>query len=287
MNPNLAQKILHLHRFVPTMAAPRGDPPPPPPPSYGDIYVDGGGIDHQTTRAYQRRYLSTLNINPTRFFRKLFGRSSTSAEDISADNLNPLILLTEGQRLQTENDQLQTQIGSLNEKIAMMEGEIAGLNAEIDLFKETQHDEDFVLAQSQIAELRRNHELVLSRMQSIHQNTLLQKNADYKSLFEKYENQLSQLHKTTSELDRVSPLFFEAREENGILQFHNEMLREENNRLQKNLFRSRNNMSALEKTMKNLEALVKAHLNKVILIFPIICFLDFCKNTQKIIFDHC
>lgn len=248
-------------------APPRGEPPhppPPPPPSDGAIYLDGGGIDHQATREYHRRYLRMLNINPTSFFRKLFGRSSTPPGEISADNLNPLILLTEGQRLQTENDQLQTQISSLNEKVTMLDGEIADLNIQIEHLKKNQHGEDFVLAQRQIAELRRNHDLVIARMQSAHQNVLVQKRADYKSLFEKYENQLSQLHKTTSELERLSPLLFEAREENGILQFHNKMLQEENERLRDQLIQSRENTNDLKKMIKSLEKLLKEYIEKVI-----------------------
>lgn len=261
------------------MAAPEGDPPhipppPPPPPLEKEIDPDGQGIDYQANRANRKSYLGFLHMGPKNILRSIFRRSSEPLEDISADNLNPLVLLTEGQRLESENDQLQTEISTLKETITMMDGTISNLNIQIEHLKKKKHGEDFMFTQRQISELHKNHERVLERLQSAHNIKTLKLRTDYKSLFEKYEAQLEQLRDATHELQRVAPLYHEAKGENVSLKKSNEQLEALVFKLQSDLSRSKEHMVGLKKMIKNLEKMLNDHINKVIFMFLFFLFFS-------------
>ena len=227
------------------------DPPPP----NGDPFL--AGDETWATRRNKWKFLKIPKASVGSFLRRVVGVRH-APETISADNLNPLVLATEGQKLQTENDHLRSQIGSLNETLMISESRIRDMEIQIEALKKKPQGQDYVLLQRQIADMQRNHEALLARMQYAYKNKILQQHNDYKNLYEKFEERMQELRDLSGLHESAAQQIMELREENRVLETQRDYLIADVSKLQDSLKKSKLNLRELRDLVETLQNVVQA-----------------------------
>lgn len=196
------------------------------------------GDETWTSKRNKWKNLKIPKTSVGSFLRRVLGLRR-APETISADNLNPLVLATEGQRLQTENEILQSQIGSLNESLMIAESKIEELEIQLEALRRNPRGQDYVLLQRQIADMQRNHEALLSRMQYAYKNKIIQQHNDYKHLYEQFGERMQELRELTELHQESANQIMQLRQENSVLVSQRDHLVEDVEKLQDELYQSR------------------------------------------------